>query len=118
MGELDSATEMADSIAKFLNNFGLQRELDELRRQVAVAVASAPAGETLTRAEYLREYGLGEDEYRKGNLPAAYTRFTNLLERIEKLPEGTSLCRESYEHCLTLSCLARCLRGGGQPPAA
>src|SRR5207237_10258561 len=57
MGELDAASEMADSIARFLDYFGLQRELDELRRQVAVAVASAPAGETLTQAEYLRESG-------------------------------------------------------------
>src|SRR5205807_4958771 len=111
-------SDMATSIAWFLGFFGLQRELNELRRQVAVAVASAPAGETLTQAEFLRESGLGEDEFRRGNLRAAYTRFTNLLERIEELPEGAPLGRGSYEHCLTLGRLARCLRAGGQPAAA
>src|SRR6266571_2871816 len=109
MGELDAASGMATCIARFLNYFGLQRELDELRRQVAVAVASALAGETLTQAEYLREYGLGEDEFNKGNLPAAYTRFTNLQKRIEELPEDALLGRGSYEHCLTLFWLACCL---------
>src|SRR5437016_3685741 len=39
-GELNTASEMADSIAKFLNNFGLLRERDELRRRVGEAVAT------------------------------------------------------------------------------
>ena len=119
-GELDAASDMADSIAKFLNNFGLWRERDEMRRRVddAVAAARSQMGGALTRAEWLRESGLGEDELRKGNLRAAYTRFTNLLARIEALPEGTPLSRGSYEHCVTLHRLARCLRDGKQSAAA
>ncbi len=119
-GELDDASSMADSIAKFLNNFGLLRERDELRRQVekAVAAAGAQKGGGLTYAEYVRESGLGEDEFGKGNLRAAYTSFTKLLARIEALPEGTPLGPGSYEHCTTLHRLARCLSGGGQPAAA
>ena len=33
--DLDAASDMADRIARFLNNFGLLRERDELRRHVA-----------------------------------------------------------------------------------
>ena len=98
-GDLDAASDMADSIARFLNNFGLLRERDELRRRIAEAVKDTPQSRELTRAEWLRESGLGEDERQKGNLPAAYTRFSNLLARIEALPEGTAVGRGSYEHC-------------------
>ncbi len=75
-------------------------------------------GGALTRAEWLRESGLGEDELAKGDLRAAYTRFTKLLEQIEALPEGTPLGRGSYGHCLTLGRLARCLSDGRQPTGA
>jgi tetratricopeptide (TPR) repeat protein len=49
---------------------------------------------------------------------AAFARFTTLLARIEIQPEGTPLGRGSYEHCLALFLLARCLRAGGQPTGA
>src|SRR6266567_4174504 len=119
-GELDAASNMAGSIASFLNDFGLLRERDELRRQVneAVVTKGDQEGGGLTYAEYLRETGLGEDELTKGNLRAAHTRFTKLLAHIEALPEGTPLGLGSYEHCLTLARLARCLADGGQPVAA
>src|SRR5579859_1055286 len=47
---LDDASSM-DSIARFLNNFGLRRELDEMRRRVnrVVAVANTQNDEMLTR---------------------------------------------------------------------
>ena len=69
-------------------------------------------------AEYLRESGLGEDEFQRGKIGAAYTRFTRLLARIEALPEGAPLGPGSYEHCLILLWLARCLISGGHPDAA
>jgi tetratricopeptide (TPR) repeat protein len=117
-GDLDTASDMADRIALFLNYFGLLRERDELRRRVDEAVKDTQESGVLTYTVYLRESGLGDDEWRKGNLRAAYTRFTNLLARIEALPEGTPLGRGSYEHCQTLNRLARCLKSGGQPAAA
>ena len=119
-GELEDASDIADSIAKFLKNFGLSRELDELRLQVknAVTAANVQDGKKLTRAEWLRESGLGEDEFNKGNLRVAYERFTSLLERIEVLSEDAELGRGSYEHCATIHRLARCLEAGGQLAAA
>ncbi len=119
-GDLDTASEMAEMIAKFLNIFGLLRERDELRRQIekAIAAKDTQKGGVLTQPEWLRESGLGEDELTKGNLRAAYTCFTKLLARIEALPVGTPLGRGSYAHCLTLGWLARCLSSGGQPAAA
>ena len=117
-GDLDAASDMAESIVWFLNFFGLLRERDELRRRVGEAVKDTKESGVLTRAEYLRESGLGEDERQKGNLRAAYTRFSNLLARIEALPEGTAVDRGSYEHCQTLGWMARCLKSGGQPAAA
>jgi tetratricopeptide (TPR) repeat protein len=119
-GELDAASAMAESIAKFLNNFGLLRERDVLRRRIGEAVAAkgTHAGGGLTQAEFLRESGLGEDELQRGMIGAAHTRFTTLLARIEALPEGSPLGPGSYEHCITLGQLGRCLKSGGQPAAA
>jgi tetratricopeptide (TPR) repeat protein len=115
-GKLEDAANMANSITKFLNHFGLWRERDKIRQQIAEAVTSAvtQAGERLTLEEYLRENDLGEDEMEKGDLGSAYIRFTSLLERIEVQPEGTKLGRDSYSHCLTLGWLARCLRKDGK----
>ena len=115
-GELDTASDMADSIARFLYIFGLLRERDELRRCVGEAVAAKGIHESggLTYAEFLRESGLGEDELARGKIRAAYTRFSTLLARIEALPLGSG----SFEHCMTLHRLARCLLDGGHPAAA
>jgi tetratricopeptide (TPR) repeat protein len=119
-GALDEAAELVERIASFLNFFGMWRERDELRRRVELAVESADmhSDGALTRAEWLRKSGRGEDEFQLGNLHAAYARFTALLARHEALPAGAPLGGGSYEHCLTLGRLARCLQAGGQPGAA
>lgn len=69
---------------------------------------------TLTHDDWMRERSVSEDEYGRGNLPAAVLVLTNLLARIESLPEGTPLGRGSHEHCLTLAWLATCLSATGQ----
>ena len=114
-GELDAATDMADSIARFLNTFGLLRERDELRRRVDKVVTAKGTQESggLTFAELLRESGLGGDELQRGKIDAAYTRFSTLLARIEALPEGAPLGPGSYQHCATLHLLGRCLGTSG-----
>ncbi len=119
-GELDTASEMVDCIARFLNNFGLLRERDEVRRRVGEAVAAKGTQESggLTYAEWLRESGQGEDELNRGKIGAAYTRFTSLLARIEALPEGAPLGPGSYQHCQALGWLGRCLADGGHAAAA
>lgn len=118
-GDLDAASDMVTSIARFLNFFGLNRERDELRRQVTEAGAAYVQQDgMLTDGEWLRESGLGEDELRKGNIHAAYTRFSILLEHIKALPENTASGRGSNIHCLVLGWLADCLAMNGQPAAA
>ena len=119
-GELDAASEMAENIAMFLTIFGLMRERDELRRRVGEAAAEkgTHASGVLTYTEYLRESGLGEDEFQRGKIGAASTRFSTLLARIEALPEDAPMGPGSYEHCLTLTRLAKCLRDVGHPAAA
>lgn len=111
---------MAEYVIKFLDYFGLTRERDELRRQVERALVTSDTrdGGTLTYAEYIHEFGLGEDELKRGNLHSAHTRYANLLAHVEAMPESIKLGRGSYEHCLILGQLARCLTAEGLPDAA
>ena len=115
-GELDAASGLMDSIALFMRAFGLDRELEELRRRLDAA-AQGPggtAGAELTQAEYLREFGRGEDELTRRKLPEARARFERLLARITVRPEDVPLGRGSYEHGKALWLVARCLRLAGQ----
>jgi tetratricopeptide (TPR) repeat protein len=118
--DLDNASDIANSIARFLNVFGLRRELEEWRQRVekAVVAANTQNDGKLTNAEYLRESGLGEDELRNGDLQAAYARFMKLLERIKELPEDTPLACGSFEHCFVLNWIADCFKQNGQLIAA
>ena len=119
-GELDTASDLVERIARFLRVFGLGRELDELRRRLDAAShrAGDAAGAELTWAEYLRESGRGEDEMESGKLVEATVRFERLLARIAARPKDVLLGQGSYEHGLTLWNLARCLRLAGRPSAA
>ncbi len=120
VGEPEMVTRMANSIAMFLYIFGLPRERDELWKRVekAMAAADIKGGGALTTAKFWHECALGEDELNKGNLRAACVRFTELLVRVEALPEGTPVGKGSFEHFYTLKELANCLRAGGRPSAA
>lgn len=115
-GEMEIVAGFADSLVHFLNMFGQRRVIQELRRRVGQAAQSA--GDTLSNADYLRESGLGEDAYQRGELRDALARFRRLLARIEALPEGGPLGRGSYAHSQTLGRTARCLEAGGNPSAA
>jgi tetratricopeptide (TPR) repeat protein len=114
------AVDMADSIAKFLTNFSLGRELADLRGKQEAAAAALAASEegTLSQAAFLHASGQGEDAFNRGDLRAAYAIFSDLLARIEQQPPEAPRGPGSYEHCLTLGMLARCLRVGGQPGMA
>lgn len=97
----EEATDFADSLARFLEIFGLGRERRELLRQLETVAPPALAG-TLTAVSFLRETWQGEDELQRGDFAAALTRFTELRTRHEALPTGAPLSRGSYQHCLTL----------------
>jgi tetratricopeptide (TPR) repeat protein len=115
-GDGEALAEMAICIAKFLRNFGLLRERDELL--ALVERAATPGDGTLAWTEYLRDFNAGVAELDSGNMRSAYARFTALLGRIEAQPVGAPLGLGSYKHCLTLHLLARCLESGGQAAAA
>lgn len=117
-GAYAAAVDMAECIARFLFVFSLGRELADLRRKQEQAAALIPADGTLSQAEFLQASGQGEDAYNRGDLQTAYDCFRALLAQIEAGPAGTPRGPGSYEHCLTLGRLARCLRFGGQPAAA
>ena len=119
VGDIEAASLVADRIIRFLNYFGQWRQRDEIRRRVgdAMSAASTKSG-TLTRAEWLQEFGMGQDEYRSGNLRSASIRFANILQAIKALPKGMPLGHGSYEHSLILFWLARCLFEAGQATSA
>jgi tetratricopeptide (TPR) repeat protein len=118
--EYAAAVDLADRIAKFLNYFSLGRELADLRAKQAAAAAALEkeSDGALSPAEYLQASGQGEDAFNRGDLSAAYEQFSALLARIEAQPAGAPRGPGSYEQCLTLGRLARCLQAGGQPQMA
>ncbi len=68
-GEMEAASHMAGSLARFLTDLGLMRERDQLRRRVEQALAaSGSANGGLTQVEYLQEIGRAQDERGSGNL--------------------------------------------------
>jgi len=118
-GEIDAASDLAGRITKFLSLLGMTREHDQmLQRITAVAARSSPGRETLTRTEYGHEIGIAEDERKRGNVRAAFTRLTLLLTRLQAQPQGTSVGPGSYEHSRILAELGLCLRDVGQYAAA
>jgi tetratricopeptide (TPR) repeat protein len=119
-GEVDAASDMATSIAKFLTNFGMMRERNQMRQRVASAVAANPlsGNGTLTLAEYLREIGIARDERERGNFRAAFKRLTLLLTRLESQPQSTEVGPSSFPHSRMLQELGNCLKGTRQYAAA
>jgi tetratricopeptide (TPR) repeat protein len=119
-GDIMYATAMTVILAKFLSQFGLWRERDELQRWVTTSMDKIDVQESgvLTPVEYLLESRLGDEEYEKDNLRAAASRFTALLARIEARPEGMPLGQGSFEHAVTLQRLTRCLIWDEPPSTA
>ena len=118
-GAKEAATNMADALGWFLDALGMVREREEMRQRIAQASKTSGAKDgRLTSTEYLLESRTGTDELNKGDVRAAYARFSALLARIEALPEGAPLGKGSYQHCLTIAYIARCLRDSGQLEAA
>lgn len=117
-GDLDVASKMADSLVVFLTHLGLIRERDRLRQRMEQILATASTSGELTIATYLYELGRAEDERESGKTQAAFARLTQLLARIQALPQGTVVGPGSSAHCHTLAELGRCLEAARQYPAA
>jgi tetratricopeptide (TPR) repeat protein len=114
-GDLEKVVEIADRIGWFLAIFGLHREQQQVHQRVAeaLAVQKRSGAGTLTRAEYLHESSLGEEEQRQGHWKSARTRFQRLLARIESQGEGNPYGPGSFEHITILVKVGRCLNAEG-----
>jgi len=100
----DEAVEFVTCVNKFLGHFGLQRDRAVLTQQAATL-----AGVRGSDAWYLSKTSQGQQLYDNGQYAAAATLFSELLETLTTL---------SYERCLTLHRLGRCLDEQGQAAEA
>ena len=119
-GALDEAVGFADSINRFLDNFGRWRERDEVAAEVERAVREGERGSggegdgKLTKAEFLMESGRGERLWQGGRAAEAEQLFRRLLGRLE----GGAAYEAGYYRMLTQQRLGRCLEAQGRPTQA
>ncbi|MDQ3814914.1 MAG: tetratricopeptide repeat protein, partial [Armatimonadota bacterium] len=99
----ETAVDFADKVGWFLNFFGLKRDAADLNER---AVASG-GGE---RQWYLAQSNRGEQLRTSGKAHEAAAVFMAILQRLGDAP--------TYERCLTLGRLGRCLRSQGRPDLA
>ncbi|XCN72570.1 MAG: tetratricopeptide repeat protein [Candidatus Electrothrix aestuarii] len=104
-GEAEEGVDFADSVNKFLRNFGLRRDAEELTEEAGKA-----GGTVGSQAWFLSQSNKGEQLRQNGQPKAAAEVFADILAGLEKTP--------SYERCLTLGMLGRCHKDQGQPAQA
>jgi tetratricopeptide (TPR) repeat protein len=108
-GALDAGEEWAvdfvDNVNSFLNNFGLNRDRALLNQRVERAHE-----EVGSQAWVLARTNVGEQLYSAGRYPQAAQVFNEILVGLGKQP--------SYERCVALSRLGRCLSEQGQSAQA
>ncbi|KPL79947.1 tetratricopeptide repeat protein [Herpetosiphon geysericola] len=113
--EIAVAVDMADILNYFYDIFGMQRERNLLNQQLASHIAPS---EQLSAVEYLHESVLGEAEFAQSRYAQALQCFRQLLVRIEQQPADQPRSIGSYEHCVTITRIGRCLRFLGEPVEA
>ncbi len=114
-GAVAEAVGFADSIARFLNNFGRWRERDAMMEKVSKFVSGQVAsGEGVTKAEVLVLNQRGDVLLQQGRATEAERLFRGLLERLEV---GVAY-DAAYDHAMTLMRLGRCLAARGRPVLA
>ena len=91
------AVRFVDSLRRFLDAFGLTRDIGELNGR-----AQSLAGARGSDDWYLARSGQGEALFRAGRLAEAALVFEDLLAGLPESP--------SYQRCLTLHLLGRCRR--------
>jgi tetratricopeptide (TPR) repeat protein len=107
-GDEERAVDLANSLMRFLTNFGLLRERERLQQRITSWTLSwqeIKVGD-LIQTEYLREINLAEEERSQGHLDDAVKRLQGLLQRLQIV------------QCRVLGELARCYEAGGQPTEA
>ncbi len=92
----EGAVEFVNNVNQFLNNFGRPRERAALARR-----AEQSAGAVGSRTWYLARYNQGAQLWSAGRYPEAQQVFEDLLHGLGTEP--------SYERCVTLGWLGRCL---------
>lgn len=118
-GEMEIVAHFADSIAKFLNNFGRWRERDAMLAQVEqwakeqMAKTMKAAGK-LTETEFLLLSRQGETLLQQGHAVEAEQVFLRLLQRLE----GGTAYDAAYDQAITHILLGRCQAAQGQPARA
>ncbi|MEB3188967.1 MAG: CHAT domain-containing protein [Snowella sp.] len=101
----DWAVEFVDKLNKFLGNFGLNGT-----RQSLTERASQRASEVGSNDWFLVHFNTGEQLRQAGQTQKAEAVFQNILEGLGETA--------SYQRCLTLGCLGRCLSRQGRSPEA
>ena len=101
----EEGVDFADNVNKFLRNFGLRRDAEEL-----VKAAGKAGGTVGTQAWYLAQSNKGEQLWQNGQPGAAAQVFTDILASLEQTP--------GYNRCLILHMLGRCFEAQGQPAQA
>jgi tetratricopeptide (TPR) repeat protein len=100
----EDAVDFVNKVNRFLGVFGLLRDRDDLNQR---AEAAAGPG---TRAWYLAQSGKGEALFSAGRHREAEAVFRGILEALGEAP--------TYERCLTIGRLGRCLRALGRTKEA
>ncbi|MDM8554909.1 tetratricopeptide repeat protein [Desulfococcaceae bacterium HSG7] len=103
--EEEYAVDFVNRVNRFLNYFGLRRDEDALSQR-----AQQAAGEAGSQKWFLARSNLGQQLFSTGKYREAARVFEEVLAGLGQSP--------SYEHCLTLGRLGRCLRYQGQAAQA
>ena len=101
----ESAVDFVRNVNWFLYVFGLNRDHSALNKRVEQAV-----GEVGSQTWYLARGNIGEQLFSAGSYQQAAQVFREILAALGEQP--------SYNHCITLNWLGRCLRFQGQAAEA
>ena len=110
---LEAAVRFADSVARFLDVFGLRREAAALRAKIQNLGPQGPGG-LITMAETASRWQHGMGLLGEGRARQAEQAFRALLARID----GGAAFDAGYQRAVTLGSLGRALRAQGRPAEA
>lgn len=96
----EDAVQFVDRVNKFLGNFGLLRDRDDLNQRAETAAGPG------SRAWFLAQSNKGEALYAAGRHREAEGVFRDILNTMGETP--------TYERCLTLGRIGRCLEASGR----